>query len=158
VRSERWVSYSPLDFYPDTLRLCSVNFLPRAVIAHRNSKNSAAWKYYYTARRSLCTTILKPYQWTTAPREGNVHYRGTNSRLEINEKIIFKFHDENGKHFVNEDKEAYWIDQGWHERYGHLPLKQFSKIGEAPRGIVGRSISCDVCEKGKSTKAASPKQ
>jgi hypothetical protein len=44
-------------------------------------------------------------------QEGNIHHRGTNARLEINEKIIFKFHDENGKHFVNEDKEACQIDQ-----------------------------------------------
>jgi hypothetical protein len=51
-------------------------------------------------------------------QEGNAHYRGTNAKLEINGKIIFKFYDENGKHFVNEDKEAYWIDQAWHERYG----------------------------------------
>jgi hypothetical protein len=45
------------------------------------------------------------------PQEGNIHYRGTNARLEINGKIIFKFYDENRKHFVNEDKEAYQIDQ-----------------------------------------------
>jgi hypothetical protein len=37
-------------------------------------------------------------------------------------------------------------------------LKQFSKIEETSRGITGKSISCEVCEKGKSTKAVSPKQ
>jgi hypothetical protein len=92
------------------------------------------------------------------PQEGNIHYHEPNARLEINRKIIFKFHDENGKHFVNEDREAYQIDQEWYKRYGHFPLKQFSKIEEVPRGIAGRSISCEAYEKGKSTKAASPKQ
>jgi hypothetical protein len=40
-------------------------------------------------------------------QEGNAHYCGTNARLEINGMVIFKIHNENGKHFVNEYKEAY---------------------------------------------------
>jgi hypothetical protein len=50
------------------------------------------------------------------------------------------------------------VDKDWHERYGHIPLKLFSQIDEAPAGISKRKISCDACAKEKSTKAVSPKQ
>jgi hypothetical protein len=94
------------------------------------------------------------------PQDGNIHYRGKNTRLEIDGKIIFEFYDEKGKHFIDEDKEIFslQVDKDWYERYSHIPLKLFSQIDEALAGISKQKISCDACAKGKSTKAASPKQ
>jgi hypothetical protein len=50
------------------------------------------------------------------------------------------------------------VDKDWHKRYGHILLKLFSQMDEAPAGKSKRKIICEDCAKGNSTKAVSRKQ
>jgi hypothetical protein len=63
---------------------------------------------------------------------------------------------------IDEDKVIQLVEKNhfreWHGRYGHLPLKAFSRIPEAPPDLINANLHCDACEKGKSTKSNSSAQ
>jgi hypothetical protein len=80
--------------------------------------------------------------------------------LDVNGKRLFNFTKVGGKLMVYDEPELINtlttdVVEEWHKRCGHLPLKSFYSIQEAPPGLaVHKSLECEACAKGKSAKSA----